>query len=91
MSGANDIDNAVAAQTELNRRNGSANGVGTIIPREELQKLLKQQTLLPPSQQQSKILHSSKQELTSSAKANLAETSADKYAAAHASGPQSSN
>ena len=36
-----DIDNAVAAQTELNRRNGSANG-GTIIPREELQKLLKQ-------------------------------------------------
>jgi len=50
MSGAGDIDNAVAAQTELNRRN--ANGNGTIIPREELQKLLKQQTLLPSSQQQ---------------------------------------
>lgn len=42
MSGAGDIDNAVAAQTELNRRNGTANGAGTIIPREELQKLLKQ-------------------------------------------------
>ena len=42
MSGAGDIDNAVAAQTELNRRNGAnPNGPGTIIPREELQKLLK--------------------------------------------------
>jgi len=42
MSGAGDVDNAVAAQTELNRRNGSVNGPGsTIIPREELQKLLK--------------------------------------------------
>ena len=42
MSGAGDIDNAAAAQTELNRRNGTSSGVGTIIPREELQKMLKQ-------------------------------------------------
>ncbi len=51
MSGAGDIDNAAAAQTELNRRNGTSSGVGTIIPREELQKLLKQQTLLPSAKQ----------------------------------------
>ena len=42
MTGAGDIDNSLAAQTELNRRNGAANGTGTIIPREELQKMLKQ-------------------------------------------------
>ena len=41
MSGANEIDNAVAAQTELNRRNGSNANGSTIIPRDELQKLLK--------------------------------------------------
>jgi len=41
MSGAGDIDNAVAAQTELNRRNGNNGPGSTIIPREELQKMLK--------------------------------------------------
>ena len=42
MSGT-DIDNAAASQTELNRRNGGAISgvVGTIIPREEIQQLLK--------------------------------------------------
>ena len=52
MSGT-DVDNAAASQTELNRRNGGANSgvVGTIIPREEIQQLLKQQTLLPSQSQ----------------------------------------